>query len=959
MYLSSNDYFYNNMIRKLLRIIFPFFVLFFSFSTLAKVTEYYPILKGDVHSLSFQNDQQLFDSIINVINNFADEEQINKIKHTLSKKDNLNINPTNYSEIVSLLPLPSKTIIRIINNNFSEGLYNFFEYDLKKNIIISYGKIINIEFEVIEIKPSNTKNTLNKNSLIKSTIGFPTQNNVNPILIAPLLAVPLALSGGSSGGSSTPSNPPSYYETTEYNNHYGLASINASNAYSRGYTGNGVTVSVMDNTFDTDHPDLVGVFTTGYNALDASTNVHCENNTSMNGGSNSNCSSSHGTHVAGTIAANKDDSEMHGVAYDATIKPIVMADGSWDSSSLSTAELILGIQNGTGSGIVAMNNSWGTSTTATHTIGATTYYYVTQQTTSGTSMGSSETSAWESAVADTVIVFANGNDGLNTTNGRVNLYTSASDAAAGTNTVGYVVNSAEMNVNRASWYGSQGVANSNLTGKWLTVVALDSNNTIATYSNGCADAKNYCICAPGSSVYSTIDTVEGSNYGTKNGTSMAAPHVTGAIAILKQQFPNLTPTQLVTLLIDSATDLGATGVDTTYGVGMLNLAEATKPTGTAFVAAYNANVANGGSLGTPTPSSTSINFSSPFGNSFKNQNISFGILDSFNRSYIWNPKINYSNSSDIYFENFIDLMDHNLKNKINFNDNTIISFSNSKIKNYLNKNIHIKHKINRLNFSFNNQYYKKNIFNFSPNLSNLRFSKIQSTNNAINDLSTTFELNNNISLTSAFAKGKFNNSNEFNESSIDLNYQNDFYSINYGYGTIVEQNQFLGTQTTGAYKVNNPSITNFIDINYNFSINKNSKLTANYSKFNTVTDMAYKNFINISDIESDEFKIGIVYNTLFKKEDKLIINYILPLSSTNGKLTQYTTKGYSNNGSYNSVIENYSLVNKNREQTINFMYKYNLNSNAKYVSAFSINKNYLGQENNNNFTLFQGLSFTF
>ena len=135
----------------------PFFVLFFSSNILAKAMEYYPILKGDVHSLSFKNDQQLYDSIINVIKNFADEKQINKIKQTLSKKDNLNLNPTNYSEIVSLLPLPSKTIIRIINNNFSEGLYNFFEYDLKKNIIISYGEIINIEFEVIEIKPSNTK----------------------------------------------------------------------------------------------------------------------------------------------------------------------------------------------------------------------------------------------------------------------------------------------------------------------------------------------------------------------------------------------------------------------------------------------------------------------------------------------------------------------------------------------------------------------------------------------------------------------------------------------------------------------------------------------------------------------------------------------------------------------------------------------------------------------------------
>ncbi len=161
------------MIIKFLKLAIPFFVLFFSSNIFAKVMEHYPILKGDVLSLSFENNQQLFDSIINVIKNFADEKQINKIKQTLSKKDNLNINPSNYSEIVSLLPLPSKTIIRIINNNFSEGLYNFLEYDLKKEIIISYGEIVKIEFEVIEIKASNTKNSLGKGRLIKSTLGFP------------------------------------------------------------------------------------------------------------------------------------------------------------------------------------------------------------------------------------------------------------------------------------------------------------------------------------------------------------------------------------------------------------------------------------------------------------------------------------------------------------------------------------------------------------------------------------------------------------------------------------------------------------------------------------------------------------------------------------------------------------------------------------------------------------------
>ena len=93
--------------------------------------------------------------------------------------------------------------------------------------------------------------------------------------------------------------------------------------------------------------------------------------------------------------------------------------------------------------------------------------------------------------------------------------------------------------------------------------------------------------------------------------------------------------------------------------------------------------------------------------------------------------------------------------------------------------------------------------------------------------------------------------------------------------------------------------------------------------------------------------------------DKLDLNYILPLSTTNGNLKQFTTKGYKSDGSYNSVTENYSLVNESREQNVNLVYKYNLKSDLNFVSSINFNKNYQGQENNNILGLYQGLSFSF
>ena len=60
-------------------------------------------------------------------------------------------------------------------------------------------------------------------------------------------------------------------------------------------------------------------------------------------------------------------------------------------------------------------------------------------------------------------------------------------------------------------------------------------------------------------------------YQTLDGTPMAAPHVTGAIAILADMYPNLvnTPENITQILLETATDLGATGIDDIYGHGLL------------------------------------------------------------------------------------------------------------------------------------------------------------------------------------------------------------------------------------------------------------------------------------------------------------------------------------------------------------------------------------------------------
>jgi subtilisin family serine protease len=74
--------------------------------------------------------------------------------------------------------------------------------------------------------------------------------------------------------------------------------------------------------------------------------------------------------------------------------------------------------------------------------------------------------------------------------------------------------------------------------------------------------------APGVSVRSAV--LNG-NYGFKSGTSMACPHVVGAIALLKEAHPNRTGHELKMALYQTAVDLGASGEDNTYGMGIIDV----------------------------------------------------------------------------------------------------------------------------------------------------------------------------------------------------------------------------------------------------------------------------------------------------------------------------------------------------------------------------------------------------
>jgi len=110
----------------------------------------------------------------------------------------------------------------------------------------------------------------------------------------------------------------------------------------------------------------------------------------------------------------------------------------------------------------------------------------------------------------------------------------------------------------------------------FTIGALNGASTIADFSSrgpstcpgeGSLDIKPE-VSAPGSFVRSCIPNRE---YDSKSGTSMAAPHTSGAILLLREAFPNTTGTEVKMALYMSAVDLGDPGEDNTFGMGMINV----------------------------------------------------------------------------------------------------------------------------------------------------------------------------------------------------------------------------------------------------------------------------------------------------------------------------------------------------------------------------------------------------
>lgn len=97
----------------------------------------------------------------------------------------------------------------------------------------------------------------------------------------------------------------------------------------------------------------------------------------------------------------------------------------------------------------------------------------------------------------------------------------------------------------------------------ISVGATDTNNRRANFSS---TGVYLDVMAPGKGITSTY---LNNTYGTGDGTSQAAPYVSGMLALLKEKYPKASSNELRQLLESNAMDLGVKGRDNLYGLGLV------------------------------------------------------------------------------------------------------------------------------------------------------------------------------------------------------------------------------------------------------------------------------------------------------------------------------------------------------------------------------------------------------
>lgn len=354
------------------------------------------------------------------------------------------------------------------------------------------------------------------------------------------VAILAACGGGGSGGivrpvdpppSAPPPTPPVVYDPEpDFSKH--LTLTNAGEAHDAGLTGEGYRIGVVDSGVTSTHPALNPRVLVNLFYLDPTRNDQTVDDVD-----------GHGTGVSQIMAGTPFGAWPGGIAPGAEIvsariisdEPPV-DDGSGEGNEVDGALGLEGIHDDLiDYDVRIMNNSWGGL--YWDDVGAT------------------------DPIAEEYRRFIHDNDGLV-------VFATGNESFADPTDMAALPSQPGPNGTRPA---------ADLEEGWIAVAALatESPTELATYSNACGLAMSYCMVAPGDVVVTgKDDEPDAPTYWNWSGTSLAAPLVSGAAALVWEAFPYFHNNLVRQTLLGTAQDLGAPGTDEVFGNGLLDIGAA-------------------------------------------------------------------------------------------------------------------------------------------------------------------------------------------------------------------------------------------------------------------------------------------------------------------------------------------------------------------------------------------------
>jgi serine protease AprX len=310
-----------------------------------------------------------------------------------------------------------------------------------------------------------------------------------------------------------------------------------------GFTGNGVTVAIVDSGCDATHPDLadhvvhnVKLYSAEYANVPPDANNRIVVPVEMGPYQNSDLGSGHGTHVSGIVAADSTTDPAggrYGVAPDASLICYSIGEILFTTAVVTAYDHMLDQPDLWGIDVV--NNSWGNS-----------YRQFDPR---------DPVAVVTKAVSDlgVVVVFAAGNSGNEEVEMSLNPFSEPP----------WVISVAAGSLDHhRGYFSSNGLVYDNSQPTQI------GGGGHTTWTGDRIGVYHPDVTAPGVAISSTCDSAgtpavigpcPPPNYDNAeaDGTSMASPHISGAAAVLLQANPNLTPTQVLSALEATATPVKA------------------------------------------------------------------------------------------------------------------------------------------------------------------------------------------------------------------------------------------------------------------------------------------------------------------------------------------------------------------------------------------------------------------